>query len=111
PFIQMAAGGPSQIKPKGNGMTFDIVVGLINRLLEAVKPGTTLPESVDESTFDDIVPTIIDAILGGEATEETTESGEIDSEAVIDEALPEEESLEMAAAFKGLKQDIIAAIK
>jgi hypothetical protein len=44
-------------------LTIDSCVTQFNRLLDAIQPGFSLPESVNEETFDVLVPAILDAFL------------------------------------------------
>lgn len=98
-FIEMAAK-----PPKGKRMTFDVVKEAINQLLEAVKPGTTLPDTVDESNIDDVLPMLISVVLGKPAEEEAPAE---EAPPVLEDT-SSEAPMEMSAALKPLVDEINA---
>lgn len=101
PFIQMATGGPSKL-PKGKRMTFDVMTEGLNQLLEKVKPGTKLPESVTEDNFDETFPIFISAIVGEPASDEPPPA---DAEVPAPMEAPEM-PVEMSAFFKSVTSEI-----
>ena len=84
-------------------MTFDVVKEVLNKLLEAVKPGTSLPEAVTEENFDEMVPALIGIVLGDEsAADDAPEADAGEVPPVIDGSEGGDAPMEMAAFVKSV---------
>lgn len=98
PFIEMAA---DTSPAKGKRMTFDIVKEEINKLLEAVKPGTSLPETLTEENADEMLPALIAVVLGKPQEEEPADDATDVADAAADAAAATSEMpMELSASIR-----------
>jgi hypothetical protein len=111
PFIELSA-------PLGGPMTFDVVVESMNKLAKAAGyPG--LPETLNETNFNDVVPAIVDAWTGqtkkddpmAEAEDKTKEAPVVEQEPVTMAAPVSAAQVETLAATVASLSAEVAALK